>query len=126
MAERLDLKGMKILLPQANIARDVLEESLREGGAQVDRVVAYRTLRPEVDARLLTEPFDVVTFTSPSTVYNFCDLFDDPLKATGAALIACIGPVTAQAVREKGLPVHVVAEPHTVEGLIAAVVNLLE
>ncbi|MEW6577878.1 MAG: uroporphyrinogen-III synthase, partial [Chloroflexota bacterium] len=61
-----------------------------------------------------------ITFTSPSTAQNFAAQFDDPVSVAGNALIACIGPITADAVRACGLPVHIVAEPHTAEGLIAA------
>lgn len=115
-----DLAGAPILLPQGNLARPVLAELLRGAGAQVDAVVAYENARPEIDAAALTGSVDAVTYTSASTVENFVELFDNALAVIGSALVACIGPVTADRARELGLPVHVVAEPHTVDGLIAA------
>jgi uroporphyrinogen-III synthase len=41
------------------------------------------------------------------------------------SVVACIGPVTAEAARSHGLPVTVEADPHTVDGLVQAVVEAL-
>ena len=63
-----------------------------------------------------------MTFTSASTVRGF-------VRAVGAVRgnpkVVCIGPVTAREARAHGLPVHAVARPHTVEGLVAAVERAL-
>ncbi len=120
------LADLRILIPQANLARPALADLLRGAGAAVDTAVAYETVRPEVDPAILAEPFDAVTFTSPSTVRHFVELFDDPKPVLGAAQVACIGPITADAAREVGLTVHAVAEPHTAEGLVAALEALFE
>lgn len=117
--DRVDLNGLHILVPQGNLARPVLVDRLREEGARVVAVVAYENASPTIDPSLLDVPVDAVTFTSASTVENFVAAVDDPLALIGGALVACIGPVTADAARALGLPVHVVADPHTVEGLIA-------
>lgn len=114
MAASFSLETVRILLPQGDLARPWLAEQLRQTGARVDEVVVYRTVRPPIDPALLAQPFDVITFTSPSAVQHFIDVFSD----TGNARIACIGPVTAAAAREVGLPVHMTAAPHTIEGLI--------
>jgi uroporphyrinogen-III synthase len=37
----------------------------------------------------------------------------------------CIGPVTAKEARDHGLTVHAVARPHTVEGLVQALMRVL-
>ena len=121
-----DLRGRRVLLPQANLAHPVLVERLRAAGAMVDAVIAYETVRPAIDPALLAQPADAFTFTSSSTVHNFVEQFDDPAAAIGSALIACIGPITADTARECGLPVHVIAEPYTVEGLIAALSRAFE
>lgn len=126
LQQSTDLSGTRILLPQGNLARPVLADLLREAGAEVETVVAYEIIRPEIDPTLLSQPFDAVTFTSSSTVQNFVEMFDDPLSVVGSALVACIGPVTADTARELGLPVHVTAEPHTVDGLIDALVGVFE
>jgi uroporphyrinogen-III synthase len=126
LQQTTDLSGTRILLPQGNLARPVLAGLLREAGAEVETVVVYETIRPEMGPALLSEPFDAVTFTSSSTVQNFVEMFDDPLRVVGSALVACIGPVTADTVSEFGLPVHVIAEPHTVDGLIDVLVAAFE
>jgi uroporphyrinogen-III synthase len=126
LQEHTDLMGARVLLPQGDLARPVLADLLREAGARVEAVIAYENVRPTIDPALLAAPFDAVTFTSSSTVQNFVDAFDDPLNVIGAARIACIGPVTADTARDLGLPVHVVAEPHTVDGLIDALVTVFE
>jgi len=118
LAASTDLQGKSILLPQANLARPVLAQMLREAGATVNAVVAYETVRPDTDPEL--PPFDAITFTSSSTIHNFVDLFDDPLVVIGDAVVVVIGPVTADTAHQLGLPVHAVADPHTVEGLITA------
>ena len=124
--EHVTLDGMRLLLPQANRARPVLADLLRGAGATVDAVVAYDTVRPEIDPVLLAQPVDAITFTSPSTVQHFVELFDDPRAILGGALVACIGPVTADAARAVGLEPDVVADPYTVEGLIVALEKAFE
>lgn len=112
-----DLAGAAILLPRAAVAREALPEILRRHGARVDVVPAYRTLGPSAaDAeRLRSARPDVITFTSPSTVREVT-------SAIGVtdALVACIGPVTADAARERGWPVEIVATDYTARGLVAA------
>ncbi len=122
----VSLDGMRILIPQANLARPVLADLLHEAGASVDAVVAYDTVRPEIDPGLLAQPVDAITFTSPSTVQHFVESFDDPRAVLGGALVACIGPVSADAARAVGLEPDVVADPYTVEGLIVALEKAFE
>ncbi|MBN1562280.1 MAG: uroporphyrinogen-III synthase [Anaerolineae bacterium] len=117
---QIKLKGTRILLPQGNLARSFLADSLAAAGADVLPVIAYETVRSTINSALLKQPFDAITFTSSSTVENFVDQFDDPRAIIGEALVACIGPVTADTARDLGLPVHVIADPYTVDGLIAA------
>jgi uroporphyrinogen-III synthase len=126
LQDHTDLSGARVLLPQGDLARPVLADLLRGAGAEVETVIAYKNVRPEIDPALLSDPFDAVTFTSSSTVHNFVELFDDPLAVIGAALIACIGPVTADTARECGLPVHIVAEPHTLDGLVEGLITAFE
>jgi uroporphyrinogen-III synthase len=126
LQQRVDLSGARVLLPQGDLARPVLVEMLRKAGANVDAVVAYKNVQPDIDFVRLSDPVDAVTFTSASTVQNFVELFDDSLAMIGNALVACIGPVTADTARALGLPVQVIAEPHTVEGLIAALSRAFE
>lgn len=121
MAAQFELQGMKILLPQGDLAKPTLAESLRQAGADVQTVIAYRTVRPTIQVDF-SQPIDAITFTSASTVHHFMAWFDE----IGESRIVCIGTVTAEAVREYGLSVHAIAEPHTLEGLIRALCRLFE
>ncbi|HEX7120564.1 MAG TPA: uroporphyrinogen-III synthase [Longimicrobiales bacterium] len=118
------LSGVRILLPLAAAAADVLETGLRARGARVDRVEAYRSV-PDLEGaaqlrrRLAAGQVDVVTFTSPSTVDAFVDAVGAEL---GRVVVAVIGPVTAEAARRRGLSVGVEASEHTAAGLVEALV----
>jgi uroporphyrinogen-III synthase len=116
-----DVVGQRILLPRADIARPALVDGLRAMGSEVDEVPAYRTVQGEPDSAAfdaLRAGVDVVTFTSSSTVRNFVSLTNG--LDYGNPVVACIGPVTAATARELGLPVDVVADEYTIEGLLKA------
>ncbi len=124
--------GQRILLPRADIARPALVDGLRAAGAGVDEVVAYRTVPAgaksagPIRRMLEAGEIDVLTFTSSSTVRNLVAALD-PLPPLPAGLVvAAIGPVTAQTAEELGLPVHIVAEEYTIEGLVKAIEEKLE
>lgn len=119
-------KGIRILLPRAAEARDVLPAGLRQAGAQVDVVPAYKTMpagqrhRDLVRDLLLEGRVHYITFTSSSTVRNFAELFDrDELPALlERTKVACIGPVTAGTARHLGIRVDLMAEEYTTDGLL--------
>ena len=121
--------GDKILLPRADIARKLLPEALKELGAKVDEVVAYRTLAASANAcaikELLAEgKINLVTFTSSSTVRNFVTLLGIEPASTSLlqrTRIACIGPITAHTAAELGLKCDIVAAEYTIPGLIKAI-----
>lgn len=114
------VRGLRFLLPRADIAREALVDGLEHRGAVVDEIAAYRTT--EVAARRAElGPVDAVTFTSSSTVRGF--LAGGAVPA--GAKVVCIGPITAQTAREHGLDVAAVAEHYTEDGLIAALVVAL-
>jgi uroporphyrinogen III methyltransferase/synthase len=121
-----DVRGARVLLPRAAEARAVLPDGLRALGASVDVVPVYRVeMEREQDLgawrRLLHGPVDAVTFTSPSTVRHFVELAGpEGPRVLDAAIIACIGPVTAAAARELGLSPGVIAETYTIPGLVEA------
>jgi uroporphyrinogen III methyltransferase/synthase len=117
-----DLHGKHILLPRAAVARDVVPVELTRRGAIVDVVEAYRTEVPanlkERATEVLAGKPDWITFTSSSTVTNL-------VEAVGAAALsgvklASIGPITSSTLRALGLTPSVEADPHTIEGLVAA------
>lgn len=123
VAERIldglgDVSGKRILLPRAELARPALAEALAQAGAQVDEIPVYHTLLPSPDPtgqEALRQGVDVITFTSSSTVRNFVSMIGNEI---GEALVACIGPITAQTAQELGLPVHIVAKAYTIPGLV--------
>jgi len=120
-----EVAGQRILLPVGDLARSTLAEGLQAKGATVDQVVAYQT-KPVTDPAnllMLLPTIDILTFTSSSTVRNFVQLLPQarpPAATIGQAIVACIGPITAQTAHEVGLPVHVVAENYTIAGLVEA------
>ncbi len=123
---REPLRGQRVLIPMAADARPVLAAGLREQGAEVDDVTAYRTVFvEEVGPGILDrmdEGVDLVTFTSPSTLQSFHRLACGVVVADAAV----IGPVTADAARELGYRVAVEADPYTIPGLVEAIVRHFE
>ncbi len=116
-----------VLLARAEQARDVLPKGLEEKGYDVDVLAVYRTGPAEPDPtaveRVRRGDVDAITFTSSSTVTNLCDLLGvvpDPQP-----LVASIGPVTSKTALERGLRVDVEADEHTIDGLVAALVDAL-
>jgi len=131
LAQHGAVEGARVLVPRADIGRDVIADGLRSAGAVVTDVVAYRTVleeaqqdnEPDVYRMLLDEKIDVVTFTSPSAVRNFTQIYGaeqttDLLKNT---VVAAIGPVTAEAAIQLGIPVAVTPMVSTIPGLVDAI-----
>lgn len=139
------VKGKRVLLVRAKIARDVIPSELRRAGAHVDVVEAYETVVPQssrrrLDAALKNRPPQVVTFTSSSTVRNFMDLLGSratpdaphaivqecsPRTILSGIQMASIGPITSATLRELGLPVDISAREYTIPGLVEAIVSAL-
>ena len=92
IAERGPVADAHVLLPRGDIAREVVADQLRERGARVTDVVAYRTVledttrdeEPDVYGMLLQGKIDVVTFASASAVRNFA-MFTSPGAAAASA-----------------------------------------
>jgi uroporphyrinogen-III synthase len=126
------VKGKRVLLVRAKVARDVIPRELRKAGARVDVVEAYETVVPASSRVHLRAAFNnaskrphVVTFTSSSTVKNFAALLDRRKQAPFAAtLTASIGPVTSATLRELGFPVDIAAKEFTILGLVAAIAKV--
>ena len=117
----------RVLTPRADVAPEGLEDALARKGWSPTRVDAYRTrmtrsLPFEARAALRSGDVDAVTFTSASTVRGFVRAMG---VVNGNPKVVCIGPVTAREAREHGLRVHAVADPHTVDGLVAALERAL-
>ncbi|MEX1217660.1 MAG: uroporphyrinogen-III C-methyltransferase [Acidimicrobiales bacterium] len=112
----------RVALVRAEVARDVLPDGLRNLGWEVDIVDAYRTVavQPTEADRERIIGADIVTFTSASTVENWVAAFG---ADTLPKMVACIGPITADTARRAGLRVDVIAEVHTIDGLVDAVIE---
>jgi uroporphyrinogen-III synthase len=120
------LAGSRVLIPRADVARDIVPEELRKLGAHVDAVDAYRNVVPPDAAAgvaaIFRDPLPHwVLFASSSATDHLAALCD---RAVLRRLhIGTIGPVTSATVRKLGLAVHAEANPHTIEGLVDAVVR---
>ncbi|HLV86587.1 MAG TPA: uroporphyrinogen-III synthase [Candidatus Sulfotelmatobacter sp.] len=136
---RKRVKGKRVLLVRAKVARDVIPRELRKAGAHVDVVEAYETVVPQSSRRRLQAALrnssrrpHVVTFTSSSTVRNFAELagLGNGRSSSSRAqlkgiLTASIGPVTSSTLREFRLRVDIAAEKFTIPGLVEAIVRKL-
>jgi len=138
-ALRDKVKGKRVLLVRAKVARHVIPRELRKVGARVDVVEAYETVVPKASKDrlqvVMSDPKQrphVITFTSSSSVRNFVQLLggrgrpphtSPSYRLSNGVKLASIGPVTSATLREFGLPVHVEAEEYTILGLIRAIVS---
>jgi uroporphyrinogen-III synthase len=120
----------RVLLARADIAPEGMETVLAAKGWTPERVDAYRTvlseaMPPDAERALREGRVDSVTFTSASTVDGFVNMAGSIMAVVPRRpKVACIGPVTAGRAREAGLAVDAVADPHTIDGLVAAVERL--
>jgi uroporphyrinogen III methyltransferase / synthase len=117
----------RVLIARAEQARDVLPAGLTDRGFRVEILPVYRTMRaspaPAVLERVRTGAVDAITFTSSSTVDNLCDLLGavpDPQP-----VVVSIGPVTSETARARGLRVDAEADEHTIDGLVATLLDVL-
>jgi uroporphyrinogen III methyltransferase/synthase len=118
----VEVAGRPVLIARASEARDVLPDALAQRGAEVDDVALYETVReePEPEAIEAAASADYVTFTSSSTVRNLLAAVGDRFPA--GARVVSIGPITSETALDAGLTVHVEADRHDIEGLVAALV----
>jgi uroporphyrinogen III methyltransferase/synthase len=136
LAEADEVSGRKVLLPRADIGRDLVADELRKQGADVTEVIAYRTVtveaeregEPDVYRMLLERRIDVVTFTSASAVRNFVRVLGaepaaDLLQAT---LVASIGPVTAEAASQCNIKTSIMPSNYTIPALVNAIVDYFD
>ncbi|MDD5207381.1 MAG: uroporphyrinogen-III C-methyltransferase [Desulfobacterales bacterium] len=130
-----DVEGLRILLPRAAQARELLPVELEKMGASVNVVEAYRTVKAHGDKSIVRNLMEekqihMVTFTSSSTVHNFVEAFDGEgdlfLRWMENISVACIGPVTAETAEKRGLKVSLVAGEYTIDSLTGSIVEYFE
>ncbi len=130
---RLGVAGTRVLVPRAEQGREVLASALRDAGASVTEVVAYRTLArtvPEDEVRaLIRGPCpDAALFFSPSAFRAFLGtLGEDRARAFLAGAVLCaIGRTTARAMAAAGLPPDSVSDRPSIEAALDAIATRLK
>ncbi|ADG82000.1 uroporphyrinogen-III C-methyltransferase [Thermincola potens] len=128
-----DMSGKKVLLPRADIARKIIPDTLKELGAEVEEVVAYKTVMGAGNAQLLRDmlaekKLQILTFTSSSTVKNFVQMLDAPnlQDLLADVTVASIGPITSNTAKELGIRVDVEAQEYTIDGLVEAILKSVQ
>ncbi|MBQ7585089.1 MAG: uroporphyrinogen-III C-methyltransferase [Desulfovibrionaceae bacterium] len=120
-----NLGHLKILLPRAAKARDILPESLAKHGAKVQVIPVYKTVaadegKEQVLQRLEEKTLSCITFTSTSTVQNFLKIVKpEVLNQHKEVKLAAIGPITAKALQDNGLSCDLQPSTYTIEALVA-------
>jgi uroporphyrinogen III methyltransferase/synthase len=130
MAQR-PVTSLHVLLPRADIGREVIATQLREAGAEVTEVIAYRTVlqegpranEPDIYGMLLDGRIDVVTFTSASAVRNFLKVYgsDQAVDLLNTTIVATIGPVTAETATQLGIRVEIQPTTYTIPAFVDAI-----
>jgi uroporphyrinogen III methyltransferase/synthase len=115
----------RALVARARGGRKLLPEALRAAGADVDVLDLYETVVEPLSAQTLAQALaaDYVTFTSASTVRNFLEAAGEQAGGgvlSGETRTVSIGPVTSEALRERGVKVDVEASQHDIGGLLQA------
>ncbi|HXX82013.1 MAG TPA: uroporphyrinogen-III synthase, partial [Thermodesulfovibrionales bacterium] len=123
------LKGIRILLPRAEVAREIFPEKVRELGGEIDVPVAYRAVKPELHGKRLKRflkegRITIATFTSAATFRNFVEIMgSDASELLKDVSIAVIGPVTAKTVEKTGLKVEIMPKESTIEALVSEIIR---
>jgi uroporphyrinogen-III synthase len=128
-----DGRPARFLIVRAEEGREMLPEALREAGAEVTVVAAYRVVIPEGSVDGMRELFgsrgnwpDAITFTSSSTATNLLELLEVAgLELPDEVIRVSIGPVTSQTLRDAGYPPHAEAKAATIHALAIATVEAL-
>jgi len=123
------IRGKKILIPRAKVAREVLPDEMRRLGAEVTVAETYITIRPESKREEVRTYFtegkiDAVTFTSSSTVENFMAMWDSPEEGKelmNGVACASIGPITSATARKLGLDPVIEPPEYTTAALAEAI-----
>jgi uroporphyrinogen III methyltransferase / synthase len=111
----------RVLVAQGDLAAATVVDGLTANGWKVNAVTAYRTVPVMVsdEQRVMCQTADAITFASGSAVTNF-------VRVAGVEsvppCVVCIGPTTLAAALEAGITGCVMADPHTLDGLVAVTI----
>ncbi len=123
------LREVKILLPRAEVAREIFPEKVRELGGEIDTPTAYRAIKPEKHGKRLKRflkegRISVATFTSAATFNNFMDIIgQDAIEILRDVTIAVIGPVTKMAIEKAGLKVSIMPKEATIKAMVDEIIQ---
>lgn len=125
LLEGAAVEGRRVLFPRVEEGRDVIPTELAAAGATVDVVPAYRIVGdPEESARLAelvgAGGVDALTFTAGSAARSFAEAWEGRGPLPEGLGVVALGPATAEALREVGLPAHRIADLYTLAGLVEA------
>lgn len=121
------VSGQRVLMPRADIGRSSLPQALREHGAIVDELQAYRTVIPRAADRLAEDLLqfspDYIVFGSASAARNLHGILgEDRVKSlANRAVFAAIGPIAGKAAAEAGMQCAIVPSVHRIPDLVEAV-----
>jgi len=126
--EKQNISNVRVLIPRAQKARDVLELGLRALSNDVLAVPVYKTvIAPELqhaETFKSLRPGDCLVFTSSSTVHNFFDSAPSGvLPELREMIMACIGPITEGALRKRGFSAHIVPATYDFASLAEAIIK---
>ena len=126
------VRNKRVLYPAGSLARSAIPDGLDRLGARVDRVVAYRTVHASLDettclSEIDSGSLDAVTLTSPSAVLGLHKAIGGPAfdRLFQRIPAVAIGSTTADALLQLGVSPAAVADPSTFEGVVEAVVDVL-
>ncbi|MBI5206748.1 MAG: uroporphyrinogen-III C-methyltransferase [Candidatus Firestonebacteria bacterium] len=128
--EKLNIKNLKILIPRAEEAREILPIRLAELGAEVHVIPVYKNILPIIDINDILEELknkmiDIITFTSSSTINNFIEIFAQKnikiVELLKNCKVACIGPITKETAFKSGIQVDIVPKKYTISDLVFAI-----
>ena len=117
-------KGESILIPRSNLAKNDIVEILESRSSKIETISIYQNksilYSKEELNNIFNQQIDYITFTSGSIVESFVAL---EIQLTNEKII-CIGPETAIVAESNQLPITAIANPHTTNGMVKAIVDL--
>jgi len=113
----------RVLLAVAESAGTDFEVAASNKGWTIDRVTTYRTvsITPTEDRSGEISQSDAITFASASSVRAWHEVFG----VTMPKVVVAMGPMTASALSELGIPDVVVATEQSLQGVVNATVKAL-
>ncbi|MDQ3655768.1 MAG: hydroxymethylbilane synthase [Chloroflexota bacterium] len=121
----LDVTGAAALCLLGSTASDTVPAGLQAAGMTVTRMESYQSRPIEgipdaVREAVRSGHVDLVVFASPLTVQTLSTQLGADLAALSGACLVAMGVTTRRAMEHADLPVHVVAQEPTPEGIVAA------